>query len=215
MVQIGIDDEALCRQLTIIFGVACGIERNEIVGHDTSSAIYGAPQFACGELQRVGEVYAVGVCQFAAIVAVDDVLAITLLVTFGIGLLNTSPRGCVVARYGEAYHRAVGQIHRLLYKPLAKGTASDYEPAVLVLYGTRQDFGCRCGILINKDYEFSLLETAAAIADEYLRRNIASTGIDDGVASGDELAGDGCRNIQQSATVLLQVDDEFGHPLTL
>ena len=72
----------------MILGIAQGIKRNKVVGHNATAAIHRAPHRASLKLQRVGEVYAIGMHQFAFVKALLQVFAIVYILA--IGLLYTA-----------------------------------------------------------------------------------------------------------------------------
>ena len=74
----------------MISGIFHCIERNEIVGHYSTAAIYRTLLFERCELQTVYKMNAVDVREFALVKAVDDVLVIILAVTLLVRLLDAS-----------------------------------------------------------------------------------------------------------------------------
>ena len=156
---------------------------------------------------------AVGVGQFAVVVAFDDIHVVALLVPLRVRLLDAASAGGVVAGHGEAYHRPVGEHEGFLHEPLAERAATHDEPAVLVLDGPGDDFGGRGGIFVHEDDDAPFAETSRTLGAVLTIRGTQSLGIDDEVAFGQELPGDVRGGIQVSASVLLQVEDEVLHAL--
>ena len=68
-------------------GIKGCVERNIVVGHDTTAAIDGTMLTERLELQRVGKVDTVGICQFTALQTVHHIHRIVLAFTLRIGLL--------------------------------------------------------------------------------------------------------------------------------
>ena len=86
---------------------------------------------------------AVCVGQFAMVVTFYDVHVILHLVPHGVGLLDAASARCIITCHGQSDHGAVGQDERLLYQAFAKRAAAHHQAAVLVLDGSRDDFGGR------------------------------------------------------------------------
>ena len=125
---------------------------------------------------------AVGVGQFAFVVAIDDVFGVVEVLSFLVRFLYAAAAWGVVACCGESYHTAVGHVERALYEAFAEGTSSDDDAAVLILYGSGEYFGSRCAVFIDEDGHFTFLETAASSASELLVGYAAPLRIDDHVA---------------------------------
>ena len=103
-------------------------------------------------LERVGEVDAVAVGQFAVLQAVVEVAGVGVKVALGVRLLYAAAGGGVVVCYGEAYHGAVGQADGTLHEALAEGAAADDGAAVLVLHGAG-DYFCGGGRELVDEHE--------------------------------------------------------------
>ena len=114
-------------------GVLRRVKRYEVVGHDASAAIYRAVLAQGLELQRVGEVDAVGGIELTMLEAPLYILAIGLALSFHIRLLDAAAGGCEVVGDGELDHRTVGKLYRTLDESLSEGASSHDFRAVLIL----------------------------------------------------------------------------------
>ena len=123
--------------VAVIIAILCGVERDEYVGHNATTAVDGAIVLDGAVTERIGEMYAVGAVEFALVVAINQVHIVAFLVAFGVGLLNASARRGVVTSHGEAHHRAIFENKRALHETLAEGSATHNHAAVVVLNGAR------------------------------------------------------------------------------
>ena len=139
--QVGVYEYALRNDLAVQRGVPGCVQWHKVVGHDAATAIHRASFPEGLELERVGEVYAVGIGQFAMVEAVNHIHAVFLFLALFVGFLDASSAGGVVFGDGKAYHAAIGQVHRPLYKTFAEGASAHNQTSVLVLYGTCQNLG--------------------------------------------------------------------------
>ena len=95
--------------------------------------------------------YRIGAPEFAAVEAVEQVELVFFALALDVWFLDATARGGVVSGRCEAYHRAVGEGERPLYKAFAKcATAYNYA-TVVVLHCAGEDFCGRGGILVDND----------------------------------------------------------------
>ena len=80
---------------TMRFRIGGSVEGYEDIGHYTTATIDDT-SIACVAFERVGEVDAVGTLQFALLETIEDVFVVTLLITFGVWLLNATARWCII-----------------------------------------------------------------------------------------------------------------------
>ena len=80
--QIGIDDDTLGSQLTMILGIFQGVEGHKLVRHDTSAAIDDA-SFLGAVSSRVGEVDTVCRVELAMLKALLQILSVGIALTQG------------------------------------------------------------------------------------------------------------------------------------
>ena len=144
-------------------------------------------------------------------VAVVQLLRVAVVIV--IGLLDAATCGRVVARDGQAYHRAIGQIHRFLYQSLTECAASYNQSAVPILNGTRHDFAGRSGAFIHENHEIAFLKITFVGREELLAIVAEIVGIDDHAVFLDELVGDLESHIQVAAAVAAKVENQILHAL--
>ena len=144
ILEIGVDDIALGRQFAMELGVSESVERNEIVGHDTTAAIYSAMLAQGVAFERIGKMYAVGIGQLTMLQTVYHIHGIILGLALGVWFLDATAGRSEIMRHGETNHRAVGQVDGTLHESLAEGTATYNHTAVLVLDGTCDNLRRRC-----------------------------------------------------------------------
>ena len=142
-------------------------------------------------------------------------LSALVLVALGIGFLDAPPRGRIIMRDGEAYHRAVFKLQRALYQPLSEGAPAHDDAAVLVLDGTGEDLRRRGTILIDEHRHGALEELGMAVGVVFTPRSLAPLCIDNHVALAEKLVDDHHSGLQIAPAVVLQVDDEAVHTLAL
>ena len=211
--QALVDDYALGRQFPVASCVLGGVQWYEVIGHDAASTIYRAFVSQCLVSQGIGEMYAVGICQFTLVVAVDDVFCIGASVSLLIGFLYAASAGRIILGHGESYHASVCQFDGSLHQSFSKRAPAHHYTSVLVLYGTREYFCCRCAVFIHQYGHFPLGEESAARTAEFLIGNTSSPCIDYQVILLEEFAGDIGSCLQVSSSILLQVYYQVHHAL--
>ena len=96
--------DALCHELTVVFGIRHRVERHEVVWHDASATIDDSVFSECIILQRVGEMYTVGIRQLTVLQPLLKVHSIVLGISLLVWLLYASARRRVVMGYGKTNH---------------------------------------------------------------------------------------------------------------
>ena len=76
-----------------------------------------------------------------------------------------------------------------MYQSFAECASSDYQSAVVVLHCAGEDFGCRCGILVDYHDHSSVEECAVAFGCECLCRYVFSRSADDGYVASEKFGG--------------------------
>ena len=95
--------------------------------------------------------YAVGTHQLSAVETVQHIHVIFFLVSFDVGLLKATSDRAIVVCNGEANQRTVWEVDGALYESFGKGASSDNDASVIVLDGTREDFGSRGSVAIYQN----------------------------------------------------------------
>ena len=165
-----------------------------------------------GVISRTGVLDGVLREVFTVLIAVYQVLGVERLVAHGIGLLDAAARRSVVAGGGKTDDAAIGELHLLLHKALAKRAAADDGTAVIVLDGAGKDFGRRGRALIDKHHKRYVLVAAATIGEELLPGLLAALGIYYQTVLGQELVGHLHSRLEIAAGVVAQVYHEIGEP---
>ena len=101
----------------------------------------------------------------------------------------------------------------LLDKSLTEGTAADDGTAVIVLDGTGKNLAGRGRPFVNQHHKGYLLVGAAAIAAILLTLGTATLGIDDELATREELVSHLDSRAQVAPSIAAQVNDEIGNAL--
>ena len=90
---------------------------------------------------------------------------------------------------GEPNHRTVGQVDGTLNESFTKGATTHHNASVVVLNGTRNNLSSRGGIAIDEDYHLALGKESATISLILCTRHTTTLGVNDEVASIQELIG--------------------------
>ena len=213
--QAVVDDDALGCKQAMHLGVLGRIERHEIIGHDASAAINHTMLAQGVILQRVGQMDAVLVGELAVLVAVVEIHGIILALALLVRLLDASAARRIVMGYGETYLATILKGKRTLHQSLAKSATTYDNASVLVLYGTRHNFGCRSRELVGENHELALAPASVGLSTELLSRRCTAIGVDDEVAFLQKLVGYlGCR-LKIASTIVLKVEDEVFHAFLL
>ena len=101
------------------------------------------------------------------VVTFDDVHVILHLIPHGVGLLDAASARGIITCHGQPDHRAVGQDERFLYQTFAERAATYHQATVLVLDGSRDDFGGRGRIFIHQYDDSSFAEQSRALGAEF------------------------------------------------
>ncbi len=126
-------------------------------------------------------------------------------------LLYAAARRGIIARYGETYHRAVGEGERTLYETLTEGTASYYKRSVIVLKGSREDFSSGRRILIGHNYNSSVEEITGFLCSVGKGLSGASGSTYHRSAFGEELGGKLESSPEIAAAVVAYVEYKILH----
>ena len=215
ILEIGVDDIALGRQFAMELGVSESVERNEIVGHDTTAAIYSAMLAQGVAFERIGKMYAVGIGQLTMLQTVYHIHGIILGLALGVWFLDATAGRSEIMRHGETNHRAVGQVDGTLHESLAEGTATYNHTAVLVLDGTCDNLRRRCRILIYEHHHLAIQELTVALCLIVISRHLPSLGIYNKVVLLKKLIGNVHGSLEIAASVALKVEDKVAHALFL
>lgn len=97
---------------------------------------------------------------------------------------------------GETNLTAILEGERTLHQSLAEGTTTYHHTTVLVLDGTRNDFGGRGSKLIGEHHNLALAPTTISLSTELLTRSLATIGIDNQIAFLQELIGNLSRRLE-------------------
>ena len=160
---------------------------------------------------RLVEVDGVDAHQLAALVAVEHVEVVFLAFAFFVMFLDRTAGGGVVARDGEAYHRAVGERERTLDEAFAEGaTAHDYA-AVVILQCSGEDFRGRGGILVDHHHYGTVEKRTAILGIEILRVGATAFGEYHRRAVGKQLRGYFHGGLHVASAVAFEVEDKFLH----
>ena len=206
-------DVAQADEPAMIIRVARRVDGHEAIGHDASAAVDGAVVDERTRAERVGEVDAVCVHQFAVVVTVDEIAIVGRGVATGVGLLDVASAGGVVAGDGEADHGVIRQGDGTLHEALAEGAPTDDHAAIPVLHGAGDDLAGRGRRFVDEDDEAAVLEVARGRGRGLLARRVATLGVDDQAAVAEELVGQVAGHVQVAAAVALKVEDEVLHAL--
>ena len=201
-----LQDEARHGSLLVVACHAECVFGHEDVGRDAATAVHRATD--AGVISRTLMLYAVLREELAVLISRYDVALVVLGVARRERLLYATTRRGVVACDGEAYHRAVGEANLLLNKTLAERTATDDGAAVVVLYGSGEDLGCRRRALVDKHAERQLLIRAVTVGTEVLTRRLAALHIHYELVLRQELVSHLHGRVHVSARIVAQVDDQ-------
>ena len=120
---------------------------------------------------------------------------------------------CVVVRYCEAHHRAVGEFYGPLHKTFAERSASHYLSAVLILYGSAKYFGSRRRVFVHQYNHFSVEQPAVSPRAVFLAFRRASLCIDYQVVLCQKLVSHKHGSLEISSAVVLQVYYDVSHAM--
>ena len=213
--QTMVDDDALGSQLAVHLGIFGCIQWHEVIWHDTTATINHTMLSQSVILQGISQVDAVLVGELTMLVSLVKIHRIVLTVTFLIWFLNTSATWGIVMGDGETNLTAILEGERTLHQSLAEGTTTYHHTTVLVLDGTRNDFGGRGSKLIGEHHNLALAPTTIGLSTELLTRSLATIGIDNQIAFLQELIGNLSRRLEITTSIVLQVEDEVFHALLL
>ena len=149
--------------------------------------------------------------ELAPLVTGNEVVLVFLAMPLLVRLLNASATRGVVAGNGKTNHASVAELHRLLHKALAKGSAPDNRASVVVLNGPCEDFACTRTTFVHKHHNRELLEGAATIAMELFTRTLATFRIDNQLACRQELVYHLNGDVHIASTIAAKVHDELLH----
>ena len=197
-------DGAFGHTLGVVGCKGCGVLGHKVVGHNAASAIDHSANG--GVVFSPCLVDAVLTEKFATLIASDEVHFVFLWLAFYIGLLDAATRRGVVAGYGEMDERTVGELDGLLYQAFAEGATAHDDAPVIVLDGTREDFGGRCSGFVDKDDEWKGLVGTASVAAVFLTARSAALSIDDEAILGKKLIHHLDGSGEVAAAVATQID---------
>ena len=215
ILEVGVEHDALGHQLTVKGGKLRGVKRHEEVGHDAASAIHGTVAAQGIIPQAVGKMNAVGTVQLAMLIALIQFKGVVFHVALHIRLLDAAAGRREIVGYGETHHRAILKLNGALHESLAERAAAYDLPAVLILNGSRYDFGSRSAEFIDQHHHLALEQMTVALSPGFLLRHGASLRIDDQVALVEKLVGHLYGSLEIAASILLKVEDEILHALPL
>ena len=113
-----IEHHILGRYLTVILIGTRSIQRHEYVRHYTAAAIYRAMLNHGAVLERIREMDAVRIGQFAVMQTFQNILPVIHILA--VWFLDASAHGSVLLGYGKTYERTVMELYGTLHKTLAE-----------------------------------------------------------------------------------------------
>ena len=206
--EIAVDDHSFGRQFPMVASVLGGVQRYELVRHDASTSIYRAVVPQRIVLERVGKVYTVCRHQFATLQAVIDIHGIVAPLALLVRFLNAASGRSIVMGNGQSDHRTVRQVYGSLDESLAKGAAPHYDAPILVLNGSRDNLCCRGGVAVYEHDDFAFCKQSSPLSLVFGALCLTSLRIDYQVIALQELVGYLDSSVQESASVLLQVEHQ-------
>ena len=204
----------------MVVGIKRRIQRNKVIGHDASSSINSTLKFQRAEFQRIWQMNAVGMHQFAMSIALIQFfvvirqIAIVALGTIRIGLvrfLDTTASRRIITRGSQSYHRTVVQIDGTLHQSFAECTSSHNGTSIPILNGSCYNFTCRSGVFIHQNNEFPITQTAVSFGIVVLAARCPSFCINDQILLFEELISHIYGGIKVTTTVVLKVEDQINH----
>ena len=157
-------------------------------------------------LERVGEMDAVTVGEFAVMQAFQYVVSVVDVLT--VRLLYASAHGSIVFGYGKSYQGTVVKLYGALNQTLAERTAAYYCCTVPILNCARYNLAGRCGVLVNKHHKFAVTETSATVGQITATGRTPALGINHHLVTSQKLVGNADGSHQQTSAVTLQVQDK-------
>jgi len=126
----------------------------------------------------------------------------------GVVALNEAAgrRVVMVGRQGEA--GIFAQIVYGLNEAFAEGGFTDDEGAVVILQCAGDDFGCRCGVAIDENYDGKLL-AVVAVGGGVVLVGVGTAALgNDGLALGEKVVADFDGLAKETARIAAQVEDK-------
>ena len=198
--------------LLVVLALTESVERNEDIGHNTTTTIYRTTLWRC-ELHRVVEAYRVGREELVVVVAVDDIEVVRHLVATRIRFLNRATSRREIARNGKTYGRAIGEWYLRLHQTLTKCAATNNQTSVVILNRTGQNLARRGTRLVDKYCQRKLLRTTLSIAALQLLLAATVYCIYYKFLVIEELVSKEYRLIEEASRVTTKVEDERTHTL--
>ena len=161
----------------MIIRVKSGVNRHEIIRHDTASAVNGTAEFLGLYFQWVGEVNAVGIHQFTVVEALYQVFIVICRAV--VRLLDAAAGGSIITGDRQADHWAVGQVDRALNQSFAKRTAAYDDTSVPILHCAADNLTGGSCIFVYQYDEVAVTELAVTFGVEVTTFGSPSFGVDD------------------------------------